>query len=231
MAAPTWVGVGTSAAATTAITPGFPGSLVDGDILIGLGESVGGELFTVPTGWAHVAGSPVNIDTTTCLTVLWKRYAAGDVAASWGDPGNHGVAQIGAIRGCIATGSPWAATPTTSPDATLNTTATWPAVTTVTADCLILFCIATGRDLTTTNLGALTGGTGLTNIVEQMDVWNAAGTGGGVGLVTATKAAAGSTGAPTATMGTNEPRAMMTLPLAPASAPPPAALPLLVMAH
>jgi hypothetical protein len=209
-------GAGAASANQAAITPAFHASSAAGDIMIGVGESVGNEAYVVPTGWAHVLGSPVNIDTTTRLTVIWRRFVGGDTAPSWGDSGNHNIGRILTVRGCVTTGNPWDVTPTVSPDATLNVTATWPAVTTVTDECLILFIIATGRDLgTTANLGALTGGTGLTSITERMDDWSALGTGGGFGMVSAVKATAGSTGAPTATMGTNEPRAMMTLPLRP----------------
>lgn len=219
MPLPAFIATGAVANATTAITPNLPAGLVANDMMIGLGESVGNESFVVPTGWAHVLGSPVNIDTTTRLTVIWRRFVGGDTALSWGDPGNHAVGRIIGYRGVVATGNPWDVAPTVTPDTTASTTATWPTLTTVTNDCLILFCIATGRDLVTTNLGAFTGGTGLGTITERIDSWVADGTGGGIGLAEASKVAFGSIGTVSATMGTNEPKAMMTLPLRPAPAP------------
>jgi hypothetical protein len=221
MPTPTVVGVGAASAttATTTMTPGFPASLLQDDLLVCLAESVGGQFYTLPTGWAQVTGSPLNIDTTTCLTVAWRRFTTGLTAPAWTlTGGNHAVGRIIGIRGVQTAGNPWVVTPTTSPDSTVNTVATWPALTTTSIENLILFCIATGRDLASTaNLGAMTGGTGLTTITERMDNWVATGTGGGIGLVTAEKLTAGTTGAPTATMGTNEPRAMMTLALVPAA--------------
>ena len=231
MAVPTVVGVGTVAAGVNAITPGFPtGPLQTNDVLIGAGESVGGESFAIPTGWLQSLGSPNNITTITRLTDMWKYFQTGDVAPSWGDPGNHAVGRILAIRGAKVSTTPWNVSPVASQITTATTTATWPAVTTTVNDCLIVFLIATGRDLATTaNMGALTGGLGLTNIVEQFDNWDASGTGGGIGCITATKATFGSTGNPTATMGSaanTDGMALMTLAIEPvatvaAAAPPP----------
>jgi hypothetical protein len=216
---PTVVNTGAvaSPAAGAAVTPAFGTGWTANDVMIGLGETIGNQPFTVPTGWAHVTGSPNNLDTTTQGTTLWKRFVGGDTALSWGSPADHGVARLIAIRGCKTTGNPWNATPVTSQDSVASATATWPAVTTTVADCLILFIIMTGRDANaTTNLGALTGGTGLTNPVEQMDNWVLTGGGGGIGLITATKATAGSTGSPTATMGSTDSKVLMTLALEPA---------------
>lgn len=232
MAVPTVVSVGAAnAGATTAVTPAFPTGMAVNDIIIGIGESAGAESYPTANtnGFAHVTGSPNTQDTQTVLTVIWARYDGVMTAHSWGDSGNHNMGRYIAIRGVKTTGTPWNATPVTSVESTADNSAAWPAVTTTVADCLILFAIATGRDLaTTTNLGNLTGGTGLTNIVEQMDNWTAAGTGGGFGLVTATKAAAGSTGSPTATLANPDTKAFMTLALEPFVAPPENPPPILV---
>lgn len=215
----TIVGVGAEASGMGAITPAFHASTTVDDIMIGIGESVGNEAYTVPTGWAHVTGSPVNVDTSTRLTVIWRRFVGGDTAPSWGDSGNHNIGRIITIRGVKTSGNPWNATPVTGQETLANTSAEFPTLTTTVADCLILFIIATGRDLgTTANLGALTGGTGLTNVTERMDNWTALGTGGGFGMITADKASAGTIGSPTATMGSTDSKALLTLALEPASA-------------
>lgn len=224
------VSVGAQAAATTAITPPFGTGWQADDIMIGAAESVGNEAYTPPTGWAHVTGSPVNVDTTTRLTVLWRRFVGGDTALSWGDSGNHNIGRIIGIRGCKTTGNPWNVSPVTTQETVADTSALWPEVTTTVDGCLILFIIATGRDLTTTtNLGALTGGTGLTNVTEQMDNWTALGTGGGIGMATADKATAGAIGTNIgATMGSTDSKALMTLALEPAIVALP--IPFLIMA-
>lgn len=234
MAVPTVVSVGSATAgAQTAVTPAFPAGMAVDDVIVGIGESAGAESYpsAATNGFAHVTGSPNTQDTQTTLTVIWRRYDGTVTAHSWGDSGNHNMGRYIAIRGVKTTGNPWNATPVVSVESVADTSAAWPAVTTTAIDCLVLFIIATGRDLaTTTNLGALSGGTGLTNIVEQMDNWTAAGTGGGFGLVTATKAAAGSTGSPTATLANADTKAFMTLALEPEPPAAPSGLPTLVMA-
>lgn len=233
MPAPTVVAVGSATTgATTAVTPAFPAGLAANDILIGIGESAGAETYpaAATNGFAHVTGSPNTQDTQTTLTVIWARYDGVMTAHSWGDSGNHNMGRYIAIRGCPTSGNPWDVV-TVTVESVANNSAEWPQVTTTVADTLILFIIATGRDIASTaNLGALSGGTGLSAFTERMDDWTAAGTGGGFGLATATKAAAGATGTTvTATMGSTDTKALMTLALkeAPPAAPIP---PILVMA-
>lgn len=222
MAVPTFVNLGTITSNQNAITPPFGTGWQADDIMIGIGECNGNQAYTVPTGWAHVTGSPVNVDTSTRLTVIWRRFVGGDTALSWGDSGDHNIGQIGAFRGVKTSGDPWNAV-AVDQETVADTSATWPAVTTTVADCLILFIIATGRDIASTNniTTALSGGTGLTSITERTDNWVATLAGGGIGMITATKAAAGSTGNPTATMGSTDSKALMTLAL---QEPPPVAV-------
>jgi hypothetical protein len=214
------VGVGAVASGTASITPPLPvETLQIDDVLIGIAESVGGEIYPSmpPSGWQHVLGSPINVDTSTRLTVIWRRWTTGVGASSWGDPGNHAVGRIIAIRGVKATGNPWNVTPATAQETAANTSADFPSVTTTVDGCRIVFCIATGRDLATTaNLGVLVNGT-LTSIAEQMDNWIALGTGGGIGMVTAIQATAGALGTSTATMGSTDSKALMTIALEPAA--------------
>ncbi len=217
MAVPTVVGVGTVDSATP-WAPTIAGTVLADDIIILVVEQIGNEAATVATGFAHVTGSPNNIDTTTRLNVLWKRAVGGETSVTVTGPVDHAVTRTITIRGCKTTGNPWTGTPATSQDTAVNATATWPAFTTTVADSLILFLIATGRDSAVANLGALSGGTGLTNVVEQMDNWVTTAGGGGIGLITATKAATGTTGSPTATMGSTDSKALMTLALEPAPA-------------
>jgi hypothetical protein len=220
MAAPTVVGVGAVASGTTAITLAFPTeTLADNDVLVGIGESVGTEAYplTAPlaNGWAHVTGSPAAQASNTRLTVIWRRFVTGDVAQSWGDPGNHAIGRIIAVRGCISTGSPWSVA-AAAVQSTATTTATWPGVAdTGSPDCLVLECIATGRDANSTaNLGALTNA-GYSSITERMDNWTSSGTGGGIGMVSGVQATQGPTGQSTATMGSTDTKAYMTLVLWP----------------
>ena len=114
-----------------------------------------------------------------------------------------------AIAGCPTVGNPWNVL-TVGSSATSSTAASWPGLTTTVDDCLILEIIATGADIGTAQLGALTNGS-YTSIVEQMDNWVTTGAGGGIGMVSATKATAGPTGSSTATLTTAATKAYMTL--------------------
>jgi hypothetical protein len=220
MAPPAVRGVGAVASGTGSITPAYPTAAapVTNDICVVLAESIGGQNPTLPSGWAHIDSvSPVVVDTTTQLSVLWHRFTAGDPAPLLTDPGtiDHLIGRMIAVSGCPTSGNPWdVVQPST--EATLDTSAAWPAVSTTVIDCLILFCIATGRDLASTAMvGALSGGTGLSAFTEQMDNWVIAGGGGGIGLITAEKAAIGSTGSPVATLAQADAKAFLTLALKP----------------
>lgn len=231
MAIPTVVAVGTAATpAITAVTPAFPAGIATDDILIGISESAGAETYpsAATNGFAHVAGlSPVTQDSQTTLTVIWARYDGVMTAHSWGDSGNHNQGRYIAIRGCHTAGNPWDVV-TTVVESTSDTSASWPSVTTTVVDTLVLLAIATGSDIATAQVGAVTNAA-LGTITERMDNWTTTGTGGGYGLVTGTKATIGVVGASTATITTAATKAFMTLALKePQAAPPPP--PILVMA-
>jgi hypothetical protein len=209
---PTVVAVGAVASSASAITPALPASIAADDILVTVAECEGVTspgAYTLPSGWAHITGSPVQEGTNTRLWVIWARYDGVFTAPSLGDAGDHNVGRMIAIRGCPTTGNPWDVA-AAAVEATSDTTATWPGVTTTIPDTLVLEIIATGADIATAQLGALTNAT-YTSIVEQMDNWVITGNGGGVGMVSATKATAGATGQSTATMTTASSKALMTV--------------------
>jgi hypothetical protein len=216
------VGVGTVDSATP-WAPTVAGPVLADDIILILVEQASlttPEASPAATGYAHVTGSPVGPDSAqTVLSVLWTRAVGGETSATVTGPSNHGVTRTITIRGVKNTGNPWNVSPNVATEANgVDTGATWGAVTPTATDCLICLCIATGRDAaSTTNLGAVTNAN-LTSLTEQMDNWVIAGTGGGIGLVTGFKAAATSTGTSTATMGSTDGKALMTLALEPAPA-------------
>lgn len=214
----TIVGVGV-ADSVTPWAPTVAGTVNAGDIILILVEQLGNGPAVAATGYAHVTNSPVNVDTTTQLNVLWKRAVGGETSATVTGPTDHAMTRTITFRGVKATGNPWNGTPAIATDTAVNATATWPSFTPSVTDCCICLCIATGRDLNNTaNLGAVTNAN-LTSLTEQMDNWTNAGGGGGVGLVTGFRAPASATGTSTATMGSTDAKALMTLALEPAPAP------------
>lgn len=229
----TVVGVGAVDSASP-FAPAFSGPVLANDILLILVEQASlttPEVSPSASGFAHALGSPVGPDTAgTVLSVLWMRAAGGETSATVSGPSNHGVTRAITIRGVKSSGNPWNVNPGVGTEANgVDTGATWPDVTTTAADCLVCLCIATGRDFNSTaNLGAVTNAN-LTSLTEQMDNWVSTGTGGGIGLVTGFKASAGAVGSSTATMGTTDGKALMTLPLEPTAEA--AGPPILVMAR
>ena len=216
----TIVGVGTVDSATP-WAPTVAGPVEANDIILVEVEQASlttPEASPAATGYAHVLGSPVGPDSAgTVLSVLWKRAVGGETSVTITGPSNHAVTRTITVRGVKTTGNPWNVNPAVATDATVSATATWPAVTPTVVDCLICLCIATGRDANNTaNLGAVTN-PNLTSLTERMDNWAATGTGGGIGLVTGFRAPATSTGTSSATMGSTDGKALMTLALEPAA--------------
>jgi len=217
----TVVGVG-AVDSTIPLAPAIAGPVLANDFVVLEVEQTGNETTPTATGFAHFTGSPVNVDTSTKLSVMWMRAAGGETSVSVSGPANHGVTRTITLRDVKTIGDGTNVAPVTGQETALNTSAEFPTLTTLAADCFILFCIATGRDATTAGLGTLTGGTGLTNVTERIDNFTNVGGGGGIGMVTADKAAAGSIGAATATMASTDAKALLTIALEPA---PVAALP------
>ena len=213
---PTVVGTGAVAASVSGITPAFPGSLAVDDVILGIGESVGGANFpTIATnGFAHIASdgtpiSPVVQGINTQLSVVWRRYDGVVTAHAWGDSGDHNIGAYLAVRGCPTTGNPWhiasvASTPTSS------TALAWPGVTTTVPDTLILEIACTSADIGTAQITSITNGN-YTSITEQIDAATALGTGGVIICYSATFAGQGATGASTGTVVTAGTKAYMTI--------------------
>lgn len=220
---PTVVGVGTAAAGVATITPGFPtptGGFQDGDLIIGVGESVTDFPAAASNGFAHVgpAGSPVVQDTNTRLTVIWQRWTAGLTAHAWGDSGDHNLGCYLVVRDCSTSGDPWSAF-AVGIDATLDNSATFPGVTsTIVADSLVLEIAAWSDDFA---VAALPVNSNYTDITEHIDAVTNAGNDGAIFVASGARATVGATGQTTATLGGNATKAMMTLVLKPVVAGPP----------
>ena len=135
----------------------------------------------------------------TQLHVFWRRWNGTDGAPTVADAGNHVIARIIHIRGCVTTGDPWSGTPQTSQQTTGTTSGSATGYTTSDDDCLVLICASAdlpdsnGSDLaseTNANLAAPT-------IVAQMDNSRNSGNGGLIGMWTGGLATAGATGTTT----------------------------------
>jgi hypothetical protein len=214
--------VGAVASGTATVAPAIPAGTTTDDILVLIAENdnLSGASIPAMTGWADITGSPVAMTTaqTTKLTVRWKRAGASETAPTVGDPGDHVIARIIGIRGCITTGNPWDVT-NTGTETTSDTSASFPTVTTTVANTLVMNFIATGADLaadSTAQYSAWTNAS-LTDLTEQVDNALIIGNGGTIGAASGVKAVAGAVSATTATLVTAATKAMMTVAFKPAA--------------
>lgn len=219
MALPTFVNVGTSQSAATAITPGMPASVLANDILLLFIETAD-QAITVSGGtetWTEVTGSPVSVAGLTRLTVFWAR-ASQDAPTSptTSDSGDHQTGRIMAVRGCVTSGNPWDVT-STGTEAVSDTSGSITGLTTTVQDCLVVAAMAVDAPTAngTTNFSAWAN-TDLANVTERIDNTSNQGNGGGIGAATGDRAVPGTVGATTVTLANAAQKAFMTIALKPA---------------
>lgn len=221
MATPVFQAAGTVVEGAVAVTPPWPAHQAN-DIGLMFVDTKNQNIGTIPSGWAHVTNSPVGIgtagDTTaSMLTILWKRAeSSAESDLSIGDSGGKQLAVILTFRGCIETGNPWDVT--ASGTETADTSVSIPGATTTVGECLIVAAVAAAIDLASTE--QLSGWTNasLVSITERIDNFASGGPGGGLGIATGEKTAAGAYDATTATLATSAAKAMMSVALKPPAA-------------
>lgn len=205
MAFPTYVAAGTVAQATggasaVGFTPGLPAGIQTGDILIlALEIANDGDNVSAPTGYTFVTTAAINSGTSgTRIAYFWRRHTSGDSAPSCtlDAGGDHALARIIAVRGCVATGSPIDATSGGS-KAALNTSVTVTGFTTNVNECLIVGAVTNSADGTTNTFSGWTN-SNLSNVTERTDNQVSNGDGAGLAIYTGEQAIAGPTGDTTA---------------------------------
>jgi len=206
--------VGAAVAGTGGVTPPLPTGVQKDDILIMYLETEN-QAVTAPTGWTQVHAPSITTGTPTRLTVLWKRAVAGEAAPNVPDPGDHVIARIIAVSGCIKTGNPWNVTGQGTEE-TSDTSVEFVSVTTTVDQCLVLQAASTGVDVSSTAHASAWANSNLQAVTERMDNWTAEGAGGGFAVASGLKIKAGAIGATTATVGTAAPKAQSTIALRPA---------------
>lgn len=203
MPIPTIVGVSASAASGAgAVTPAFPSgyTATTNDVAVTFIECHTTDTITPPSGWAQIQASNVSTGTApTKLTAIWRRIQSGDTAPQIADAGDHMVARMIIIRGCVTSGNPWDFA-TASSETTADTSVSIAAGTTLGVNRLIMAAFSTGQDTASTAGATSWTNVSLGSVTEQMDNWTSSGTGGGFSMATGTKAATGSTGTTTATL-------------------------------
>lgn len=195
MALPTVVGVGAVSAGVGAVTPALPSGIQENDILILFAESLGSDPAMTVSDWTAVPGGAI-AGTTTRLSVFWKRAGSSESAPTTSDTGDHQIAGIMAVRGCVTRGNPFL---TSRNSTTSGATKSGTAFTTFIDDVLVINAFVQGDDGFTTGQFSNWTNASLTNVTERFDAFTDEGNGGGFGVATGEKATAGSVSATTAT--------------------------------
>lgn len=220
MAAPNLQAIGTEAASVTTISPAWPaGAHAADDIGLLICECAGTQSISLTDaqGFVEVTGSPVttgDLATGTTLAVFWCRATSGTMTApTTNDPGNHISGLIVTFRGCITTGDPWDVIATDT-EGTGSTSVSVPGNTTTGADRLIAAISTHATDTASLQFSGWANAD-LTSVSDDVDITTGQGNGGGIGVMTGVKAAAGAFGASTATLATSSLQARMSIALKP----------------
>lgn len=209
-----FVAAGAKAAGIGAVTPVLPAGIAKDDVLLLVAESKSGEAVTIADSkggqWTEVTNSPQD-STDSRLTVFWSRYNGFQEAPTTNDPGDHICCFIIAYRGCSLSGNPWNIT-VGGVDNVSNTALSATGGTTTVDGCLIVVIASTGADTDTPQYSGWTN-TDLLSITERQDACTAFGDGGGAGLATGERVAAGAFGATTATLAGASTKGFLTIAL------------------
>lgn len=218
MTLPTFGATGTVFASSgSAGSPGMPAGLADGDVLLLIAESPSLQSYDAIADWPNVFAAQDATGTTgTRLTVKWKRWHTGDtlVPPTVSGPSNHLFAVIASFPGCIPTGNPWDVTSVGS-ESVEDTSFVIPGATTTVPDCLVVVVGTHGIDTALDRWPALVTNADLANITKRLGTSTNAGNGGGIGIFTGEKAAAGAYAASTGDLAAASAKAFATIALKP----------------
>jgi hypothetical protein len=219
--APIFIAVGTAATNTGAVNVSWPTRHIEGDLGIMVIEASGGDSTVTPAGWIHVEGSPVVdiADATGSKLMVLYRFALSDAEAfvTVPDPGDHSLSRIFSFRGVrqdIAPGRAFA----TDTKNVASTSVTWPAISTLSPNSLVLCIASRPDDVSSTAIFSAFTNANLTGVAEASEAGSTGGNGGGFVLNYGTRAAIGDIGASSGAMTVSLTNAVITLALEPSLA-------------
>lgn len=204
MALPTFVALGATSGSLTAISPALPAGIATNDILVMIMDTAR----TEAAGLANEAGGTWNLidfsegaTNAPRITGWWSRYNGTQTAPTSTDSGNHQMAFIAAIRGCLASGDPVGVSSKGLED-TSDTTVSMPGATTPETDCFVLACGAINEVSVHSQITAGDeANADLANFTSRRQVGMALSLGATLVMFTGEKATAGAFGATTMTLG------------------------------
>lgn len=177
---------------TGPVTPSIPVFCADDDIALCVIENQGTSLSPV-SGWAHIGDSPQNAGSdTTRLSIWWKRVANTEAGTTITLPtgGNHRIARMLALMGCVDSGDPWDVT-AGSTDESSDTSGSVPGDTTTVDGCMVIAAGSSSFDIASAEFSGWTNAD-LAAVDEILDNMTTQGNGGGFGVAAGGKVSAGS---------------------------------------
>lgn len=191
------------ASGTAALSVGAVTGVVANDLILLYVESAN-QAITTPTGFTIVPSSPVSTGTAAAaggvrLSVFYAFATGADTTTSVADSGDHTNAIKIAYRG-VDSVTPFDATSTTGIKTPASTSSSFPSITTVSGNSLIVHASALDLDAASTATTGTPTNANLTGLIERHDQTVTSGLGGGLVIIDGTKVTAGATGATTATV-------------------------------
>lgn len=219
MAIPNYQALGTQFGGTGALTPTWPPTHAIDDIGFMVMETANEPpTLSDPQGFVAVTnvGQGVAGAAGSCGMWLWwcrATIANGMPAPTVADPGDHMIGRIFTVRGAETSGNPWHLI-TSDTLLVADTVVTIPGQTTTLAECLVLLFVANAIDLAASQTSGYTNAD-LGGVTERFDSNTSSGVGGGVGMASGTKAAAGTYGGTAASLINTSKQARLTIAIQP----------------
>jgi len=189
--------VGTVASGTAGVTPGLPSGTSTNDILLLYTQCAGGETVATPSGYTLEASSSVGSGATgTKAQLFWKRAGGSETAPTIADPGDHVIAIMQRVSGCVTTGSPFSGTSVASNEGSADTSGTVTGMTTLHNNTLVMSFTTGQRTVAadgTTEYSAYAN-SDLASITEYIDQVRNIGIDGSIGVAGGVVSAAGMVG-------------------------------------
>jgi hypothetical protein len=183
-----------TAGTVTSLTCNAPASLADGDLLVAVAMYDASSTLTLPTGWAHVTGSPQTTSPDLRASMIWKKASGEPSSYAFAVTGGGHIFTVAMARWTGIQASPFDIS--AAAGATASTISA-PTVTTTATDDLVV------RGVATWNATTVTFASGTSRVL--------AGTGGDlVRIADQNQSTAGATGTNVATANTGNEMAAFT---------------------
>lgn len=220
MTLPTYIDFGGLLASTAGGTVSWPLHQTDDfGILV---VQTAANTVAAPAGWTEISASPrgaggADLAGSTGVAVFWKRAAsAAEPDVTIPDTGNRQEARIYTFRG-VDTGAAPIEAAAGGAVALADTAVSMTGGTTTVADCLAVAVLTNATDTSASQTSGWAN-SNLGSVTVRNDKNTITGVGGGMTIVTGTKATAGAVGTWTATLATASAQAFVTFALRPATA-------------